>query len=115
MQNPGQTRIFYKASQTRLTQAKCDPVDPDDPDDLTRLQHWPTRAWFLEIVSSVNVTVGVCMCLLPRVLITSHMKGIRNNQIRQFYGFSISLYDLDIDKLNGRGLSNTWCHEFLAK
>ena len=28
MQNPGQTRIFYKAGQTR---AKRDPVDPDDP------------------------------------------------------------------------------------
>ena len=32
MQNPGQTRIFYKAGQTR---AKRDLVDPDDPDDMT--------------------------------------------------------------------------------
>ena len=40
MPNPGQIQIFYKAGQTRLTQAKCNPVDPDDPDDLTRLQRW---------------------------------------------------------------------------
>ena len=39
MQNPSQTWIFYKVGQTRLTQAKSDPVDLDDPDDLTRLQH----------------------------------------------------------------------------
>ena len=35
MQNPGQTRVFYKAGQTWLTQAKRDPVDLDDP---TRFQ-----------------------------------------------------------------------------
>ena len=35
MQNPNQTRIFYKPGQTRLTRTKCDPVDPDDP---TRFQ-----------------------------------------------------------------------------
>ena len=28
MQNPGQTRIFYKAGQTRMTRQKCDPDDP---------------------------------------------------------------------------------------
>ena len=33
MPNSGQTRIFYKVGQTRLTREKCDPVDPDDPDD----------------------------------------------------------------------------------
>ena len=38
MQNPGQTWIFYKVGQTRLTQANCDSIDPDDPDDPTRLQ-----------------------------------------------------------------------------
>ena len=26
--NPGQTRIFYKAGQTRMTRRKCDPDDP---------------------------------------------------------------------------------------
>ena len=36
MQNPGQTRIFYKAGQTRLTWAKRDPVDPYDLDDPTQ-------------------------------------------------------------------------------
>ena len=35
--NPGQTRIFYKAGQTRMTRRKCDPDDPDDP---TRFQPW---------------------------------------------------------------------------
>ena len=30
MQNPGKTRISYKAGQTHLTRTKCDPVDPDD-------------------------------------------------------------------------------------
>ena len=28
MQNPGQTRIFYKAGQTRMTRQKRDPDDP---------------------------------------------------------------------------------------
>ena len=37
--------------------------------------------------------VYVCVCVHPpRPLITSHMKGMRNNRIRQFYGSSISLY-----------------------
>ena len=34
MQNPGQTWIFYKAGQTRMTRQKR------DPDDLTRFQPW---------------------------------------------------------------------------
>ena len=38
MQNPGQTRIFYKPGQTRLTRTKRDPVDPDNPVDPTRFQ-----------------------------------------------------------------------------
>jgi len=37
MQNPGQTRIFYKVGQTRMT---CKKSDPDNPDDPTRLQRW---------------------------------------------------------------------------
>ena len=43
MPYPGQTQIFYKAGQTRLTRAKCDSVDPGDPDDPTRLQRWQTK------------------------------------------------------------------------
>ena len=35
MPNMGQTQIFYKAGQTRLTQAKC---NPDYPDNSTQLQ-----------------------------------------------------------------------------
>ena len=40
IQKPGQTQIFYKPGQTRLTWTKCDPVDPDNPDDPTRFQPW---------------------------------------------------------------------------
>ena len=29
--NPGQTRVFYKPGQTRLTRTKRDLVDPDNP------------------------------------------------------------------------------------
>ena len=38
MQDTGQTRIFYKPGQTRLTWTKCDPVDPDNADDPTQFQ-----------------------------------------------------------------------------
>ena len=38
MKNPGQTQMFYKVGQTRLTQAKCDQVNPDDPGDPIWLQ-----------------------------------------------------------------------------
>ena len=34
MQNPGQTRIFYKTGQTKLTHEKRDPDDQDDPTHL---------------------------------------------------------------------------------
>ena len=53
--------------------------------------HRPTHTWFLEIVLFVNV--GVCVCPPPREFIISHMNSMHNNQIRRFYGFSISLYD----------------------
>ena len=76
---------------------------------------WPARAWFLEIVSSVNVGVCVCVCPPPRPLITSHVKGMRNNQIRQFYGRPFLYTTLAVDKLNGHGLSNTARRERLPK
>ena len=64
--------------------------------------HRPACTWFLEIISSTNV--GVCVCPPLRALITSYVKGMDNNQIRQFYGFPISLYYVPaIDKLNGHG------------
>ena len=50
------------------------------------------HARFLEIISTVNI--GVCVFLPPRPLITSHVKGMRNNWIRQFYGHSVYLYNL---------------------
>jgi len=36
MQNPGQTQIFYKVGQTRMTHKKSDPDDLDDPIRLQR-------------------------------------------------------------------------------
>ena len=71
-------------------------------------------AWFLEIVSSANI--GVCVCLPLRALIrshmiiTSHIKGTHNNRIRQFYSFLFLCLTLVIGKLNGHGLSSTVCH-----
>ena len=47
IQNPGQTWIFYKAGQTRLTWAKRNPFDPDDPDDPTRLQCWLQLSYYM--------------------------------------------------------------------
>ena len=52
----------------------------------------PVLAWFLEM--SMNIGVCVCVCPPPRPLIKSHVKGTCNNQIRQFYGFSMSLRHL---------------------
>ena len=52
----------------------------------------PVRARFLEIVLSAIIGMCVCVCSPPRVLITSHVKGMRNDRIRQFYGPSVS-YD----------------------
>jgi len=37
MQNTGQTQMFYKLGQTRMTHKKS---DPDNLDDLTQLQRW---------------------------------------------------------------------------
>ena len=55
--------------------------------------------------------VYVCVTLPPRPLITSHMKGMCNNWIMKFYGFSISLYDNSVDKFNRHGLSSTACND----
>ena len=49
------------------------------------------------------VCVCVCVSPPPRLLIASHMKGTHNNRILKFYGYSVSLYDTTIDKLNRRG------------
>ena len=40
MQNSGQTWVFYKLGQTRLTGTKRDPVDLDNSDDPTQFQPW---------------------------------------------------------------------------
>ena len=59
----------------------------------------------------------MCVCVSPpqRILITSHVKGTRNNQIMKFYSYSVSLYDTAVDKLNGRGLSNAVGRELPSK
>ena len=66
----------------------------------------------------MSVCLRMCVCPSPRVLITSHLKHMRNNHIKQFYGFSVSIYmymTLAVDKLNGRGLSNNAHRERLLK
>ena len=46
-------------------------------------------------LTSFRLKTLVYVCVhTPRPLITSHVKGIYNNWIRQFYGFSVSLYDM---------------------
>ena len=84
---------------------------------------WPCT-WFHEIVLAhvlvclcVCVSVCVCVCVSPppRLLITSHVKGTCNNRIIKIYGYSISLYDTAVDKLNRHGLSNTAGRERLPK
>ena len=58
------------------------------------------HAWFLEIILSANV--GVCVCVsAPRALIISHIKGMRNNRIRQFYGPPFLCTTIAVSKLNG--------------
>ena len=57
----------------------------------------------------------MCVCPPPRPLITSHVKGMRNNRIRQFYGPPFLYMTLAVDKLDGRGLSNTARHGRLSK
>ena len=40
---------------------------------------------------------------------------MRNNRIMKFYGYSVSLYDTTVDKLNNPGLSNNAGREYLLK
>ena len=83
---------------------------------LLWLAHWYVCVYVCVCVCAcVRACVCVCVCALPRPLITSHVKGTRNNQIMKFYGYSVSLYDTVIDKLNRRGLSNTVGRERLPK
>ena len=51
----------------------------------------------------------------PRALITSHVKHMHNNQIKQFTAFPFLHMTLASDKLNGRGLSNNARCECLPK
>ena len=69
------------------------------------------RSWFLNIILSTNVSVRVCVC--SKAINNKSLEGTRNKWIMKFYGYSISLYDTAIDKLNSRGLSNTAGHEHL--
>ena len=74
----------------------------------------PMHAWLLKSFY-IQTLVYMSVCPFPRALITSHVKGTLNSQIMEFYGFSISLYDTTVDKLNGHGLSNTAYCERLPK
>ena len=62
----------------------------------------------------VGMFAHVCVSA-PRPLITSYVKGTRNNQIMMFYSYFVSLYNTAIDKLNRHGLSNTASRERLPK
>ena len=75
----------------------------------------PCAPSFLKLLWLVRQYVCVCVSPPPRPLITSHVKGTRNNRIMKFYGYSVSLYDTAINKLNRRGLSNTAGCEHLPK
>ena len=68
--------------------------------------------WLLEIASSVQTLVYVCVPGL-RALTASHVKGMHNNWKSSFIAFPF--LSLAINKLNGHGLSNTVCHECLPK
>ena len=57
----------------------------------------------------------MCMCLPLGALITSHMKYIRNNWIKQLYSFMFLYMTLAVDKFNVCGLSNSARHEQLSK
>ena len=64
----------------------------------------------------VRACACVCVCgLTLRAVITSHVKGMRNNQIRQFYSFSVSLYNTNRQYIECGGFSNTACNEHLPK
>ena len=71
------------------------------------------HAWFLEIVL---VRILVCVCVsTPKGINNKSRETQHNNRIKQFYSFSVSLYDTADDKLIGRGLSNNACRECLPK
>ena len=79
---------------------------------------WPCAPGFLKSFcprTSVCLRVCVWVCPPPRPLITSHVKGMRNNWIMKFYGYSVSLYDTTIDKFNSPSLSNNAGRECLLK
>ena len=106
-----------KKVDNEWTEASCFSVIDLDEDFVFKPG---MRAWFLEIINLVRerryVCVHVCVsvCLPLRALITSHVKHMRNNWIKQFYGFSVYM-TLAVDKLNGRGLSNNPHCECLLK
>ena len=104
-------KSFKKHAVQRTKVMLCKPLFK--PGACGRSAH----AWFLQIVSSANVCMFayVCVCPPPRPLITSHVKGMRNNRIMKFYGYSVSLYDTTVDKLYSPGLSNNAGRECLPK
>ena len=59
------------------------------------------------------VRLSVCPSLRP--FITSHMKHMHNNWIKQLFSFPFHYMTLAIDKLNGCGLSNSVRLERLPK
>ena len=86
MQNPGQTRIFYKLGRTRLTRTK---LDPDNSDDLTRFQPWwKTVTIHQNIWESVSVKIPPGKILRYTVLISTSISTKVNGNFLKWYLWS---------------------------
>ena len=55
----------------------------------------------------------VCVCVCP-INLTSHICSL-NNQLNKSYRFPFLFMILAIDSIDGYGLSNEVCYEFLPK
>ena len=66
----------------------------------------------------MHIGMLACVCMrvsTPEAINNQSREGTPNNEIMKFYGYSVSIYDTAIDKLNKQGLSNTAAHERLPK
>ena len=69
------------------------------------------------VASYIMLLYTYTVSSLKGVTINSH-ESTHNNQLNQFYSFSVSIYilrTLAVYKMNGRGFSNTVCCKRLPK
>ena len=66
------------------------------------------HTWFLRIALSTNIgmRVCVCVCLPPRLLITSDVIQTQCNCLNKFYGFYMAVV---VGIVSGRGISIHVC------